>query len=1144
MGNLSNFFHCHLCSEYSYKNSIIRLDDLLKKSIEYEMSNLAITDQMNLHGAIKLSKLAWQANIKPIIGAEIEFSSLPPPLSSKVIFLCQDLNGYKNLARLIFSTFLKNDLSPLPIADFSKVTKESFLGLLGIFGISQCSTWNAPSLELKKLLEIFKNRFYLRLERFSEAYNPELEKLALSFSSQVDAGIVATNRVFFLKEGDFKYQQIREAISLQCSLDDLGHQNREKTSREQYFKSPVEMEKQFSDLPEAIANVNQICFRCNFAFNLKSKYLPCFKLENQQHSNLEILKRDSYSNLLRILKERGVSGGVPDQYQKRLEEEISVLEKMEFVDYFLIVADFIKWAHDHNIPVGPGRGSGGGSLVAFALGITKIDPLVHDLLFERFLNIERFSLPDIDVDFCMLKRDLVIHYIRERYGSERVAQITTFSTMNAKGVLRDVGRVLGYTYNFIDRIAKLVPMGPEVSLEAALSESRALAKLYKNDSEIQNLFKSAFPLEGLIRNCGKHAGGVVIAPTELTNFTALYFDQENQMSVTHFDKDDLESIGLIKFDFLGLKTLTIIANAVTELEKDKKVTDLNIDALPLNDNEVFSFLAKAQTTAVFQLESHGIKELIKRYQPDSFADIVALIALYRPGPLQSGMVEDFVNRRHGKTETEYYHPDLERILKSTYGIIIYQEQVMQIAQVLANYSLGEADTLRSAMGKKKYSVMLQQREIFLKRAIERGIEEKLANSIFDLMEHFSGYGFNKAHATGYAFLTYQCLWLKTHFSAYFLASAMSADFENTNKIGILVNEVKQMGLKIFPPDINKSGALFKVKGDSGILYGLAAVKGVGLNAAKNIVNERKNGPYKGLLDFCIRTRSYKIGKRLIEFLIKAGAFSEIDKDRRGLLDHLKQTLTDADKEAHLKATGQLCIQHLVEDSSLRSIENLDCGQIDSTLIGEYELESLGLYLTVHPLDKYQELIQSLPGIIKIKNLPQETEKTLLVFAIITSIRVIKTKSDKKMAFIKIDDGSQNLDCSVSPSLFQKFEEDLKIGAILLIALRITRKPESEKSDLNIIGVCSSDEIFLKFAEEVIFGISRSIKEDSFTIFIDKITKNTGKCQVEIKFHSGDKRVILRLDKNHKIELTNESFLFLKNLVEVEVCWNLSSLLES
>jgi DNA polymerase-3 subunit alpha len=801
--------------------------------------------------------------------------------------------------------------------------------------------------------------------------------------------VVATNEVCFLRPDEFEAHEARVCIARGSTLDEPGRARSH--TEQQYLKSGGDMSELFAELPEAVANAVEIAKRCNLEVELGRVFLPDFEL--RRDSALPALEpeacegsraRDALDPLgdqdglsplrstrayLELQAQLGLGrrletvGYAAERaaYDERLARELEVICAMGFEGYFLIVADFIQWARDNGIPVGPGRGSGAGSLVAYALGITNLDPIAHDLLFERFLNPERVSLPDFDIDFCIEGRDRVIDYVSRRYGRDRVSQIITYGTMAARAVVRDVGRVLGMPYGQVDRIAKLIPFELGITLDKAIADDEELRTVYANDDEIRALIDLARRLEGLARNAGTHAGGVVIAPAPLTEFMPLYSETHGS-SLTQLDKDDLETIGLIKFDFLGLKTLTIIDKAVATINRDRAAATagapsapIDVDTIPVDDPKTYELLKECKTTAVFQLESRGMRDLIKRLQPDRFEDLVAILALFRPGPLQSGMVEEFINRKHGRHSgpIDYLHPSLEPTLQPTYGVILYQEQVMQIARVLAGYSLGGADLLRRAMGKKKPEEMAEQRAVFLAGAIERGIEAERASHIFDLMEKFAGYGFNKSHSAAYALIAYQTAWLKAHYPEAFMAAVMTADMDNTDKLVVLKDDCAQLGIAIEPPSVNASAFGFTVAGPRRISYGLGAIKGVGQGVVDAIVAEREaSGAYAGLLDLCRRVDQQKLSRRVLEALTRAGALDGLGLNRATLMAAIPNTLQLAERSAHAQAAGQGGLFGPEEMDA--ELEHVFPPVRDWTKRErlEGERESLGLYLTGHPFDEF------------------------------------------------------------------------------------------------------------------------------------------------------------------------------------------------
>ncbi|OZB03438.1 MAG: DNA polymerase III subunit alpha, partial [Idiomarina sp. 34-48-12] len=761
--------------------------------------------------------------------------------------------------------------------------------------------------EAQQLLQFyqqyFADRFYLELQRTGRAGEDEYVHAAVALAAETDMPVVATNEVMFLRPEDFTAHEVRVAVSDGYTLDDKRRPK--KYSSEQYLKSPEEMAELFLDIPEALANTVEIAKRCNVTVKLDEYVLPEFPTGGMTPEDFLVKKsQEGLEQRLEVLfPDPQQRNELRKPYDERLKIELDVINQMGFPGYFLIVMEFIQWSKDNNIPVGPGRGSGAGSLVAYALKITDLDPLELDLLFERFLNPERVSMPDFDIDFCMDRRDEVIDHVAELYGREAVSQIITFGTMAAKASIRDVGRVLGHPYGFVDKITKLVPGDPGMTLEKAFEIESRLVEMYEQDDDVREIIDMARILEGVTRNAGKHAGGVVIAPERITDFSPLYCDEEGKQPVTQFDKNDVEAAGLVKFDFLGLRTLTIIQWALDMVNANRQRDGqpaIDINHIPLDDPACFKLLKKGATTAVFQLESSGMKQLIKKLLPDSFEDIIALVALFRPGPLQSGMVDNFIDRKHGREaisypDKDYQHESLKPILEPTYGVILYQEQVMQIAQVLAGYSLGGADLLRRAMGKKKPEEMAKQRAVFEEGARKNGIDGDLAIKIFDLVEKFAGYGFNKSHSAAYALVSYQTLWMKTHYPAEFMAAVMSADMDNTDKIVTLVDECENMGLKVLPPDVNVGRYKFTVDEQQRIVYGIGAIKGVGEGPIEAILAAREEGPFTDLFDFCCRVDLKKLNRRVLEKLVKAGAMDSLGPHRATIMATLEKAMRQAEQ---------------------------------------------------------------------------------------------------------------------------------------------------------------------------------------------------------------------------------------------------------
>jgi DNA polymerase-3 subunit alpha len=955
------FVHLHLHTEYSLVDGTLRLKDLVARSRELGMPAVAVTDQNNLFALVKFYRQAERAGLKPIAGADVLIRSLEDPdHPTRLVLLCQNRAGYLNLCALLTQGYREGQHHGIPYLRREWLSQHAG-GLIALSGaregdIGQALLNGHPN-RARQLAEHwmrdFDQRFYVELQRTGRERETHYEQQAIQLASLLDCPVVATNDVRFLEREDFRAHEARVCIHDGRLLADQRREQR--YSNEQYLKSPEAMRDAFSDIPEALENAVEIARRCNLELEFGKYYLPAFPTPDEEsvESFLATVATDG-------LEERLASGGMAtgfqrDDYAERLESELDVINRMGFPGYFLIVADFIRWAKRNGIPVGPGRGSGAGSLVAWALGITGLDPLRFDLLFERFLNPERVSMPDFDIDFCMEKRDQVIDYVARTYGREQVSQIITYGSMAARAVVRDCGRVLGHSYGFVDSIAKLIPMELGITLDKALEQEEELRRRCDEEEDTRAVIELARSLEGLIRNAGRHAGGVVIAPSPLTDFTPLFCEAGGGSLVTQFDKDDVEAIGLVKFDFLGLRTLTIIDWALAIISAQRQADGaepIDIEQIPMDDPHTFKLLQSCHTTAVFQLESRGMKDLIRRLVPDTFDEIVALVALFRPGPLESGMVGDYIDRKHGRAAVSYPHEKLESILKPTYGVILYQEQVMQIAQELAGYSLGDADLLRRAMGKKKPSEMAKQRLIFVQGAVERNINEDQANYIFDQMETFAGYGFNKSHSAAYALIAYQTAWLKAHHPAAFMAAVLSADLDNTDKLADMITECRDMGLEVQSPDINRSIYAFTVEDERTILYGLGAIKGVGRAAIDGIIAEREaRGAFSSLEDFCCRADLNRINRRVLETLIKSGGVDTLDQaaNRARMLHDLPTVLRAAEQVQRDRESGQNDMFGTVATPDRPSLVESTVERWPELAQLQAEKECLGLFLSGHPV---------------------------------------------------------------------------------------------------------------------------------------------------------------------------------------------------
>ncbi len=1040
----TTFVHLRNHSEYSIRDGLLRLKDLANTVAELRMPAVALTDLTNFYGLVKFQKACFAAGVKPIYGVDVEWQD-ENEQRYELTLLAKNLVGYKNLMALISKAYTHGQDQRGGVYVQRSWIKEYRNGLIALSGaiagdIGRALVSGKPEVAAQRATywkELFPNNFYIDLQRVGKENEELYVQSAVALADQLELPIVATNSNCFVNRELYEAHEVRVCINEGRILDDPQRPRR--YSEDQYIKSAEEMCALFQDLPDALENSVEIARRCSIEIPLGEYFLPEYPVPEGKTLD-EFFRELSHEGLSKRfvhlefseeqLKEK------ESLYRERLDFEVDIILQMGFPGYFLIVMDFIRWAKEHDIPVGPGRGSGAGSLVAYALEITDLDPIEYDLLFERFLNPERVSMPDFDVDFCMDKRDQVIHYVSERYGKEAVGQIVTFGTMAAKAVVRDVARAQGKSYGLADKLSKMIPFEVGMTLEKAFEAEEPLREFLSNDSDAQEIWDMALRLEGTTRNLGKHAGGVVIAPTRLTDFSPLYCDDSGQGLVTQYDKNDVEEAGLVKFDFLGLRTLTIIDWALKMINANKlsDAEHVDISAIPLDCKETFALLQSAQTTAVFQLESRGMKDLIKRLKPDCFEDIVALVALFRPGPLQSGMVDDFINRKLGRAPLSYPHPKyqhdtLQPILQPTYGIILYQEQVMQIAQTMAGYSLGEADLLRRAMGKKKPEEMAKQGERFLQGAQELGHSQELAKNIFDLMEKFAGYGFNKSHSAAYALVSYQTAWLKQHYAPEFMAAVLSSELQNTDKIVTLIEECREIGVKYSPPDVNDGDYLFTVK-DGAVVYGLGAIKGLGEGPVNSILEARKDGHFTDLFDFCRRTDPRKVNRRALEALIKSGAFDSLNEDRWVLLAALPSAVKAAEQSATNDSAGMTDMfgGMEVEQDVYADFRAVNPWLLKQLLEGEKE--TLGLYLSGHPIDSYeQDLKRVVPK--RFKQLQAKKGKQRVV-GMVVAMRTMKTKKGDSMAFLTLDDRTARLECSVFARTYNETRELLKKDALLVV----------------------------------------------------------------------------------------------------------------
>ena len=1107
---MTRFVHLRVHTEFSLVDSVVRIKPLMKSVRAGGMPAVALTDQSNMFALIKFYRASMASGIKPVIGVDarvITDAEQPTPM----VLLAQNSEGYLNLTKLVSRSYQEGqDTEGATVhVDWLKDNTEGLIALSGgRFGeIGQALLADNIELateRLKRFMELFPERFYIELQRTGRPDEERYIHSALSLAARMSCPVVATNDVRFVKPTDFEAHEIR--VCIQQGYEVTNAKRPRNYSEQQYLRSESEMEALFADIPQALENTVQIAMSCNLDIALGDPVLPDFPVPEGMDENdyLRSLSKDGLEDRLSRLFDTTASSFAETRkpYDARLERELDVIIQMGFPGYFLIVADFIEWSRKNDVPVGPGRGSGAGSLVAYVLGITDLDPLAYDLLFERFLNPERVSMPDFDIDFCMDKRDLVIQYVGEKYGSDRVSQIITYGTMAAKAVVRDVARVMGHPYGFGDRLSKMVPMDIGITLTTALETAEDLKRAYTNEEETRTVIDMALQLEGLPRNAGKHAGGVVIAPTRLTDFTPLYCEADGSSLVTQFDKDDAEAVGLVKFDFLGLRTLTIIENAVQMINKNREPDkQLDLEKLSYTDKDTYLLLQDANTTGVFQLESGGMKKLIARLKPDCFDEIVALVALYRPGPMSSGMLDDFINRKNGIEQVSYPHPDfqhdsLKPILESTYGVIVYQEQVMQIGQVLAGYTLGGADVLRRAMGKKKPEEMAKQRSVFTAGCSDNGIAEHLSKNIFDLVEKFAGYGFNKSHSVAYAVLSYQTAWLKCHYPAEFYSAVLTADMDATEKVVRTVEDLQLYGCKLLPPEINYSETTFIPVDKKTVRYGLAAIKGVGENVIDKILEERKRGgKFKNLMDLCQRIGDANVSRSVLEGLIRAGALDSlagfidsptfinnapfnqntqgientqgIDKapaaenaehdikrwqGRATLLANLPLALNAASQQARDKQSGQSDMfgeSAGAQDLDIELVPVEPWSEIERLTL---ERKTTGLYLSGHPIEPYlPELAKITSGrlVDQCARVPgggsahaggpdgangrvSRATVDAVVAGLITNLRIRATNRGSKIMTATLDDCTAKVDVVVTGELLETDGHKLSQDAMVVI----------------------------------------------------------------------------------------------------------------
>ncbi len=1116
----------------------VRIDEYVARAAGDSMPALALTDLSNLFGAVKFYKAARQSGIKPILGCDLWLENeANRDQPSRILLLCQSHAGYLKLCQLLTEAYLHNQHRGRAEIKRAWLERSGTEGLILLSGatagdVGQAilqSNIDAARQSAMAWGKLFPGRFYIELQRYGQPQQEQYVSRAIALAAELSIPVVATQPVQFTEPDAFKAHEARVCISEGYVLADKRRPQH--FTPEQYFKNQTEMTELFADIPSALTNSVEIAKRCNLTLTLGKNYLPQFPTPNGE-SLEEYLIAESRAGLSKRLDllypDAQVRAEKEPTYQARLDFEVNVIVQMGFAGYFLIVADFINWAKRNGVPVGPGRGSGAGSVVAYSLGITDLDPLQYALLFERFLNPERVSMPDFDIDFCQEGRDRVIDYVKNKYGLEAVSQIATFGTMAAKAVIRDVGRVLDLPFNFVDGIAKLIPNELGITLPKAMEKEPQLQERFEQEEEVKELMELALRLEGLTRNVGMHAGGVLISPGKISDFSPIYCQPGGESLVSQYDKDDVEAVGLVKFDFLGLRTLTILDMALDNANRQRAAQNLPplaFETLPLHDKPTFDLLKAANTTAVFQLESRGMKDMLRQAKPDCFEDIIALVALYRPGPMD--LIPDFCRRKHGLQRVVYPHPATESILKETYGIAVYQEQVMQIAQVVAGYSLGGADLLRRAMGKKKKEEMDAQRAIFNEGAQKNGLTERQANELFDLLEKFAGYGFNKSHAAAYALVAYHTAYLKTHYPAAFLAATMSADMNNTDSVHIFYDDCAPNGIEMLPPDINQSTFRFQPVNDKQILYGLGAVKGTGLAAIEVILAAREqDGPFKDLFDFCQRLDLRKVNRRVVESLIRAGAFDKLEPNRAALLAGVSLAISAAEQSG--AASGQDSLFGAISDSAAHVLPNVPEWTDAERL--QQEKAALGFYLSGHPYLGYQhELSAFVRG--NLSTLAPQDQPQLLA-GVVTGIRIRMT-SRGKMAIVTLDDTSARIEIVVGNELLNQNAHLIKEDLLLVVEGRVSNDDFSGGIRVNarkLYDLASARSAYASMLKISCNGQSdaKKLRELLAPYCRRESSEERKGCAVKVEYHNDGARVELMLGDSWRVELHDELLMGLRN----------------
>lgn len=1146
MNNLSEFVHLRTHSEYSISDSIIRVSKLVELAKQNNMQALALTDLHNMFATLKFYKYCIACGIKPIIGCEVNVID-DSNFTYRVIILAKNIAGYRVLCEFISRSYIENKIGDIPYINeewlFNKVIDDIIVLSGGMYGdiwkLLENGAYEFAIAKAKKWQAHFNDNYYLEIQRYRSDSTHIFQDI-INIAANIKIPVVATHLIYFPTQDDFEAHEVRVCIARNEKLND--NSRKVLFSKDQYFTSITEMKDIFAKIPSAIINAVEISKRCNLEFIIGKYFLPEFHVPAGYTEN-DYFKEITYNGLGIRLKEIYEDENELElnkvRFIARLQLEIDTIISMGFVGYFLIVADFINWAKNNNILVGAGRGSGAGSLVAFSLRITDIEPLRYGLLFERFLNPERVSMPDFDIDFCQERREEVIEYVKNKYGAEAVAQIATFGTMSSKAVIKDVGRVLGLPYGLCDSLSKLILNSPvkSYSLEEAYNKFPELKeKIDSEDADIKKLWKLSLQLEDLVRNVGKHAAGVLIAPNKLTNFCPIYIADGLQTS--QFDKDDVESVGLVKFDFLGLRNLTIIEECLDNIKKfyNQSIVLSNYD---FNDASVYKLLQAGNTKAIFQLESEGLTRILVKLKPNSFEDIIALNALYRPGPLGSGMVDDFIRRKNGISASEYFHEDLLDCLKETYGVIVYQEQVMQISQIIGGYTLGSADLLRRAMGKKKPEEMAKHRETFINGAIKNGYNKELAEYLFDLMANFAEYGFNKSHSAAYAVISYHTAYLKSHYMSCFMSATLSSELDKTDKLYELYQDCKDNKLIILAPDINSSNYRFEPISDTTISYALGALKGIGASVVASIIKARVEKPFSSFVDFCERVDKKVLNKKVVESLVKSGAFDKLDTNRAKLFNNISKVLEFVDFEK--QNINQCTLFDFDTENHGFELVKYKKWSLKEQL--QMERQAIGFYFSASLFDEYKDVVKKL-NLVKLNQLQNiddninevvvhSHDKGFIIAGVINSIITKIVKNGARMAFIKIEDDVSQLECVVFPETYEKYSTILKMDDLIFIEGELSFDNYRNKYKVIANAFYTINQVLVKLVQKISLKI-----DDTFDIdVIDSFISDQG-AVIYVDYINERGTCNLQLSEKNLFLLTYENLQKLNNYTGL-YCWHLN-----